>query len=292
MSAAMAAAGPPRSPRSPSPSLPPPSSSPSRAAVAGTVRVLVVDDDYRVAKIHAAYVDRTAGFAVCGQAHSAEAALDLIEVLRPDLVLMDVYLPDGDGLGVIRKLLEAPESAGSSGSAGSVGSAGSSASSQPAESPEPGPRPDFVVITAARDVNTVRTAMQLGAVHYLVKPFGYPAMAEKLTSYLDLRRRMETLDDADADQADVDELFGLLRGQPALPALPAKGHSAPTLELVRNAVRAAGGDVSASEVAELVGISRPTAQRYLSYLTRHGVVRLQLRYGTTGRPEHRYSAVG
>ncbi|WP_228562024.1 response regulator [Catenulispora rubra] len=261
MSAAMAAAGPPS-----------PQSQSARAAVAGTVRVLVVDDDYRVAKIHAAYVDRTSGFAVCGQAHSAEAALDLIEVLRPDLVLMDVYLPDGDGLGVIRKLLEAPESAGSSGSAG--------------------PRPDFVVITAARDVSTVRTAMQLGAVHYLVKPFGYPAMAEKLTSYLDLRRRMETLDDADADQADVDELFGLLRGQPALPALPAKGHSAPTLELVRNAVRAAGGDVSASEVAELVGISRPTAQRYLSYLTRHGVVRLQLRYGATGRPEHRYSAVG
>ncbi|MEY9860352.1 response regulator of citrate/malate metabolism [Catenulispora sp. GAS73] len=255
MSAAMAAAG-------------PPSPQPSRGAVAGTVRVLVVDDDYRVAKIHAAYVDRTPGFAVCGQAHSAEAALDLIEVLRPDLVLMDVYLPDGDGLGVIRKLLEAPESA------------------------ESGPRPDFVVITAARDVSTVRTAMQLGAVHYLVKPFGYPAMAEKLTSYLDLRRRMETLDDADADQADVDELFGLLRGQPALPALPAKGHSAPTLELVRNAVRAAGGDVSASEVAERVGISRPTAQRYLSYLTRHGVVRLQLRYGATGRPEHRYSAMG
>jgi response regulator of citrate/malate metabolism len=246
---------------------PPPFPDP-RAAGAGTVRVLVVDDDYRVAKIHAAYVDRTAGFAVCGQAHSAEAALDLIEVLRPDLVLMDVYLPDGDGLGVIRKPLEAPASAAS------------------------GPRPDFVVITAARDVSTVRTAMQLGAVHYLVKPFGYPAMAEKLTSYLDLRRRMQTLDDSEADQADVDELFGLLRGQPALSTLPPKGHSAPTLELVRNAVRAAAGDVSASEVAERVGISRPTAQRYLSYLTRHGVVRLQLRYGTTGRPEHRYSAVG
>jgi len=249
------------------------SSPAGRSAAAKDVRVLVVDDDYRVAKIHAAYVDRTAGFTVCGQAHSAAQALDLVAALRPDLVLMDVYLPDGDGLGVIRKLLEMAESAGTS-------------------SAQTDPHPDFVVITAARDVSTVRTAMQLGAVHYLVKPFGYPAMAEKLTSYLDLRRRMQTLDDSDADQADVDELFGLLRGQPPLPTLPPKGHSAPTLELVRNAVRAAAGDVSASEVAEQVGISRPTAQRYLSYLTRHGVVRLQLRYGATGRPEHRYSAVG
>ncbi|GAA1969507.1 response regulator [Catenulispora subtropica] len=233
------------------------------------MRVLVVDDDYRVAKIHAAYVERTAGFTVCGQAHSVEQALAAVAELRPDLVLMDVYLPDGDGLGAIRKLLEAPEPAAGA------------------------PHPDFVVITAARDVNTVRTAMQLGAVHYLVKPFGYPAMAEKLASYRDLRRRIETLSgaDADADQGAVDELFGLLR-TPALPAQPAKGHSAPTLELVRNAVRAAGGDVSASEVAERVGISRPTAQRYLSYLTRHGVVRLQLRYGATGRPEHRYSPLG
>lgn len=230
------------------------------AGRAADVRTLVVDDDYRVAKIHAAYVARTEGFAVAGQAHSAAGALAAVEALCPDLVLMDVYLPDGDGLGVMRKLLERQE------------------------------HPDFVVITAARDVSTVRTAMQLGAVHYLVKPFGYTALQEKLNSYRALRRTMEELDDA--DQSDVDALFGLLRGPATLPPTPAKGHSAPTLELVRNAVRAAAGDISAAEVAERVGISRPTAQRYLSYLTRHGVVRLQLRYGVTGRPEHRYSPVG
>lgn len=241
-----------------------PASTSATASISGAVRVLVVDDDYCLAKIHAAYVERTPGFTVCGQAHSATQALAQVAALRPDLVLMGVYLPDGEGLAVIRKLLEAPESA------------------------ESGTHPAFVVITAARDVSTVRTAMQLGAVHYLVKPFGYPAIAEKLISYLDLRRSSQTPDTTNADQADVDELFGLLRGQPTLPS---KGHSAPTLELVRNAVRAAIGDVSASEVAERVGISRPTAQRYLSYLTRHGLVRLKLRYGTTGRPEHRYSAM-
>ena len=68
----------------------------------------------------------------------------------------------------------------------------------------------------------------------------------------------------------------------------AKGHSAPTLELVRDAVRASPAGVSAAEVCEQVGVSRATAQRYLTYLERHGVVKLQLRYGTTGRPEHRY----
>jgi two-component system CitB family response regulator len=46
--------------------------------------------------------------------------------------------------------------------------------------------------------------------------------------------------------------------------------------------------VSAVEVAKRVGISRATAQRYLSSLAQADVVRLELNYGSTGRPEHRY----
>ena len=222
------------------------------------IRTLVVDDDFRVARIHAAFVEKTDGFAVAGVVHGAEQAMSAMDRLRPELVLMDVYLPDGDGIGVVRKMIERAE------------------------------HPDFIVITAARDVGTVRAAMQVGAVHYLVKPFGYEALQDRLNSYRDLRMRMAALG-PEADQSEVDALFGLLRGPAALPAEPPKGHSAPTLELVRNAVRAARGDVSAAEVAEQVGVSRPTAQRYLSYLAQHGVVRLQLKYGTTGRPEHRYT---
>jgi response regulator of citrate/malate metabolism len=220
------------------------------------IRVLIVDDDYRVAGIHAAYVDQTPGFVVVGQAQTAADARDLASRLRPDLVLMDIYLPDGNGLDVVRGLLEAPQS------------------------------PDVIVISAARELDAVRTAMQLGAMHYLVKPFGYQALAERLAAYQRLRRRIDGIDRA-PEQADVDELFGLLRSPAITTTRPTKGHSAPTLELVRDAVRATG-DISAAEVSERVGISRATAQRYLSYLERHGVVKLHLRYGTTGRPENRY----
>ncbi|MFC6258086.1 helix-turn-helix domain-containing protein, partial [Kocuria oceani] len=41
-------------------------------------------------------------------------------------------------------------------------------------------------------------------------------------------------------------------------------------------------------IARKVGISRATAQRYLSALAEDGSVEIQLRYGSTGRPEHRY----
>jgi response regulator of citrate/malate metabolism len=220
------------------------------------ITTLVVDDDYRVAGIHAAYVARVDGFQVVGQAHTAAEALRLAAEAAPDLMLLDLYLPDGDGLGVMRRLNE-----------------------------RSGHHPDVLAVTAARDVSSVRTAIQLGAVNYLVKPFPFAALRDRLAAYRDLRTRLAEL--TEADQEDVDALLGLLRG-PSLPPRPAKGHSAPTLALVREAIRVAGRDLSAAEVAELVGISRPTAQRYLSYLVEHGVVHLQLRYGSTGRPEHRY----
>ncbi len=224
------------------------------------IRTLIVDDDYRVAAVHAAYVDKVDGFEMIGLAHTAEQARSTVALSRPDLVLMDVFLPDGDGLDVVRGLMDHEI------------------------------HPDVIVITAARDMVTVRQAMQLGAVHYLVKPFGFAALEERLSAYRRLQQRLAGLPD-EADQTAVDELFGILRSQPASRHRPAKGHSAPTLELVRNAVCTASDPVSASEVAETIGISRATAQRYLSYLESYGIVRLQLRYGATGRPEHGYSAL-
>ena len=221
------------------------------------IRVLIVDDDYHVAGIHAAYVERTDGFVVIGQAHTATEAKDLTAQLQPDLVLMDIYLPDGNGLDVVRNLLEQTQA------------------------------PDVIVISAARELDVVRAAMQLGAVHYLVKPFRFQALTERLTAYQRLRRHLEHLGDT-PEQADVDELFRLLRAPDIATARPSKGHSASTLELVRDAVRGSAIDISAAEIAEQVGISRATAQRYLTYLQQHGLVTLQLRYGSAGRPEHRY----
>lgn len=222
------------------------------------ISTLVVDDDFRVSRIHAAHVASVDGFSVVGEAHTLRDTIAAVESLRPDLVLLDVYLPDGSGLDLLRHLSTVQD------------------------------RPDCIVITAARDVDTVRTAMQLGAVHFLVKPFPAAALKERLTNYRDLRRQLDALSD-ETDQADVDRLFRTLRGPDELPPTLRKGHSAPTLELVRSAVRESQEPISAADVAAQVGISRPTAQRYLAYLAEHGLVRLELRYhGSAGRPEHLY----
>jgi response regulator of citrate/malate metabolism len=217
------------------------------------ISTLIVEDDYRVAQIHAAYVRKVRGFVVVGQAPSAAQARTDIERLAPALVLLDLYLPDGNGLDIVRDTLA-----------------------------RPGRRPDFLVITAARDVASVRAAMQLGTVHYLVKPFTFAQIEERLMAYRDLHGRLART--TEAEQHEVDALYRLLRG----PAQAPKGQSGPTMAMIRKLLQAAPQDISATEVAEQIGISRATAQRYLAELTRQGRVELRLHYGSAGRPEHRY----
>jgi response regulator of citrate/malate metabolism len=219
------------------------------------IEVLVVDDDTRVARVNAAYVEKVPGFHVAGEAHSAaEALLRLEELPRLDLVLMDHYLPDETGLEVVREMRRC------------------------------GHRTDVIMVTAARDVSTVQEAMRQGALQYLVKPFAFAGLRSKLEAYAQLRR---TLDGGgEAEQAEVDRIFGALSA-PTEPDLP-KGHSPTTAELVRQALMHADGPLSAQEIAERTGVSRQTAQRYLKLLERTGRATLTLKYGDAGRPEHRY----
>lgn len=218
------------------------------------IRTLIVEDDYRIATIHRTFTEQVAGFVVVGEARSATEALTLAERLRPDLVLLDIYLPDGSGIDVLGALRG------------------------------PGRHPvDVIAITAAKDVDTLRAALQGGVVHYLVKPFQFNAFREKLESYAALRARLADL--GEVEQGDVDRLYGMLRSS-ATP-LP-KGFSATTLDLVVRALREDEIDSSASDVARRTGISRVTSRRYLDHLERTGAVELTLRYGVAGRPEHRY----
>ncbi|MGW6531526.1 response regulator [Streptomyces venezuelae] len=218
------------------------------------IEVLVVDDDTRVADVNAAYVAKIPGFRVAAKAHNAAEALRVVEDVPVDLVLLDHYLPDETGLSVVRSLRER------------------------------GHQTDVIMVTAARDVATVQAAMRHGALQYLVKPFSYAGLRAKLDAYATLRR---TLDGGgEAEQAEVDRMFSALSSTPA-PELP-KGHSPTTAELVRRALMAAEGPLSAQELADRTRLSRQTAQRYLKLLERAGRVRLSLKYGDTGRPEHRY----
>lgn len=211
------------------------------------IRVLVVDDDYRVADLHAQYVARVSGFEVAGTARTAREAVEHAAELRPDLVLLDQYLPDALGTSVLRELTG-----------------------------------DVIMLTAAAGTQEVRTALGAGVVGYLIKPFEERDLAGRLLAYARYRGRLRG--DRRVSQDEIDSALAVLHG-----AKPRRVRStSPTSELVAESMRSCEGPVTATELAGKLGISRPTAQRYLAELAADGRLRVELRYGAAGRPEHLY----
>ena len=67
-----------------------------------TLRLFIVEDDIQIAEIQRRFIERVEDVELCGLAHTLADARDQIDVLQPDLVLLDVYFPDGNGLELLR----------------------------------------------------------------------------------------------------------------------------------------------------------------------------------------------
>ena len=228
------------------------------------INVLLVDDEPLALEAHREYVGRMPGFRVAADASGARAALDRLAVsLRGeteaaiDLVLLDMTMPDGTGIDVLRY---------------------ARAKATPV---------DVIALTSVRDPEVVRQVIMLGAVQYLVKPFTFADFRERLEQYRDYRARVLDASGA-ATQSEIDAMLGALRPAPA--SLP-KGLSAQSLDAVLGVVRARA-QVTAAEDAEVAGMSRVTARRYLEHLAELGRVERVAHYGTGGRPRSEYRWVG
>jgi len=220
------------------------------------IDVLIVEDDFMVARIHRGFVDGIDGFQVVGTANCGEQALTAVAELQPDLVLLDLYLPDMFGLEVIPRLRTAGHDC------------------------------DVLVISAAREAEAVRGAVRQGVVDYLLKPFDAGDLKARLERYS--ARRSNLYAAVVSGQADVDRALAQMSAPAAPPALP-KGMSVETTELIERELRDAGGSLSAAECAARLGVSRVSARRYLEYFSVTGQAEVSLRYGHAGRPERRYS---
>lgn len=221
------------------------------------IGVLIVEDEPIAARAHRAYVERVEGFAVVGVAHSGREADRVLTSTAVDLVLLDLHLPDVAGLELFRRIRAA------------------------------GSTVDVIVVSSARDADIVRAAVAQGAVQYVIKPFVFATLRDRLEAYRRFRDQVGGREDVDQDS--VDRAFNVLRS-PAGAVLP-KGMTRETLTRVVAALGEAG-EASASEIGDLLGSSRITARRYLEHLVQTGAAHRTLRYGQVGRPETRYAVAG
>ncbi|MEU2229431.1 response regulator [Streptomyces vietnamensis] len=216
------------------------------------LRVLVVEDDPVAADAHALYAGRVEGFRVVGVAHSRAAAVRILDRTPVDLILLDLYLPDGHGLQLLRALRAAGHSA------------------------------DVIAVTSARDLAVVREGVSLGVVQYVLKPFAFATLRDRLVRYAEFRAAAGEA----SGQDEVDRALATLRAPH--PATLPKGLSGPTLEAVTRTLRATPAGLTAAEAGAAVGISRITARRYLEHLVTAGRAVRAPQYGQIGRPELQY----
>lgn len=217
------------------------------------IKIVIVEDDIGIAEIHRRNLDKIDYVEVIGIAANKEEATTLFDVLNPDLVLLDIYLPDGNGLDILRELRQKESS------------------------------PDVILITADRDVNTLQEAMRGGVVDYLLKPVIFSRLEDSINKYLSQKEQF--INRVDIDQTMVDAMLHSTTTTPVA-RLP-KGIDGVTLEKVRQ-LFVNEKQLTADQAGELIGASRTTARRYLEYLISSGELSADLSYGSVGRPERTY----
>ena len=224
------------------------------------VSVLIVEDDPRISEIHRRFTEKVEGFQVVGVANTLPEAGELIGILQPDLVLLDIYFPTGSGIDLLWATRAQSRHI------------------------------DFILITAAKEVHSLQEAIRGGAFDYIIKPAVFGRFQDALKRYRQTRHKLAA--DAPLEQRDVDQLLSLVReGGGERETMP-KGIDAITLAKVRHAFTVPHSHgLSAEEVGQLVGTSRSTSRRYLEYLVETGWLSADLVYGTVGRPERRYFRV-
>lgn len=225
------------------------------------IRTLIVDDDPRISELHRRFAEKVERFEVVGVANTLADAGDMVELLAPDLVLLDLFFPEGSGMELLRQMRSAAAPS------------------------------DIILITAAREMASLQEALRGGVFDYIIKPVYFPRFEEALQKYRDYFDRLHA--GGDLEQQDVDRLFRPHGAEQAEGKALPKGIDPLTLAKVREVfedpqVR----DLSAEEVGERVGVSRSTARRYLEFLIAQGILSADLIYGVVGRPERRYLRKG
>lgn len=220
------------------------------------IETLIVEDDKRIAEINRRFIEKIEGFSVIGIAYSGKEALEWVATVKPDLALLDVYLPDMLGTDLIVKIQETS------------------------------PETDLIFITASSEVEIVKKAFRGGVADYILKPITFEKFKESLLTYK--KKRESLLKKGHLEEDFIDFLWNKQATYETKESFPPKGIDPITYKKVINHLGTISGGITAEQLGKEIGVSRSTARRYLEYLVSEKKAKAELVYGTIGRPERRY----
>jgi two-component system, CitB family, response regulator DctR len=224
------------------------------------ISVLLIEDDPMVQQINKQFVERLDCFTVVGVAENGAEGIAKVQKLKPDLVMLDIFMPLLNGIETLRKIRE--EFA-----------------------------VDVIIVSAANDIHTIQQTLQWGAADYIIKPFTFERIKQSLENYCRFKNSLSqkpSISQTELDKIRFGEYGGHdeTKGKDRLP-LP-KGLNQITMQSVSRFLETQTEPVSAEIVADSVGIARVTARRYLEYLVSINDAKLHVQYGGVGRPVNQY----
>ena len=221
------------------------------------INALLIEDDTDMAYFIECVIKKSAMYRFLGNATTAREGRIMIAALKPDIVFLDNYLPDGTGLELIQ-FLRADF-----------------------------PTTDVIFITAANDIHTIKTAVRYGAYDYLVKPFLMARLNETLINYYTYINN--NMPGSHWQQSDIDHLLHAPLNTLQMPShCHPKGIDAFTLEQVRSAFTDHDVEYTSEMLGQKIGISKSTARRYLEYCKAINQLEARIEHGTIGRPQRIY----
>jgi two-component system CitB family response regulator len=222
--------------------------------------VVIAEDDSKIAEIQSRFIDKIEGFEVVGIGNTIAESVDIIDVFQPDLVLLDVFFPDGNGVDLLWKVRRLYKNT------------------------------DVIFITAAKEVGTLQEAIRGGAFDYILKPMTFSRFESTLRKFSEHRSKLKKV--INLDQSHVDQIIHPAQGAAQTDIRIPKSIDPLTLEKVQEEVNKLDDKgVNAEDMGSQIGISRTTARRYLEFLVSKGAVKPSLVYGSVGRPERLYYQV-
>ncbi|MGI6092649.1 MAG: response regulator [Veillonellaceae bacterium] len=219
------------------------------------IKVLIVEDDPMVAELNRRYLERLNGFTLAAVASSGDQALSYLASNDVDLILLDIFMPNINGLDFLSSLRAQHYGI------------------------------DVILVTAARDKQSLQEALRHGAVDYLIKPFEFERFKSALVAF---KQRHDFIEhQSHIDQTLLDKHLFNQHSRDKSNEFP-KGLDQQTMQKVCKCISEYHDDFTAETMADIVGISQVSMRKYLKYLTSVDLLSVNVYYGSVGRPISKY----
>ncbi|MDS0525526.1 response regulator [Clostridium sp. SHJSY1] len=222
------------------------------------IQVVIVDDDPMVRKVNSMFLKKVEGFNLEKATSTIAELKKLISAKKPDLILLDVYLPKENGINFLKWLREQEIAI------------------------------DIILITAENSIEKIQESFRYGVVDYLIKPFTFERFKEALNQFKDRYNRLKRNDELEQDE--LDKLIFSVNAFSNDEVI--KGFSKYTYELIYEEIKKRNKeDFTAEDLAGKLGMSRVTVRRYLEYMENEKSVEKLIEYGKVGRPLNKYHKI-